>query len=71
MQAWRRAGDALSEVRLFTRAAEYYEVAMSLDPTLQEIILPSIEKAKMLDRLTTNAELKGLPSDVVLSLVEE
>lgn len=70
-QAWRRAADALSEVRLYSRAADYYEVAMSLDPTLQETVLPLVEKTRLFDRLMTNARSKGLATDVALSLVEE
>ena len=33
-QSWRRAGDALSEMRLFRTAIEYYEVAVRLDGNL-------------------------------------
>ena len=70
-QAWRRAGDALSEVHFFRSAIEYYEVAIKLDSTLVDSLLPAIEKLKVLERLVENAEGKGWPSEVILSLIEE
>lgn len=70
-QAWRRAADALSEFRLFHSAVEYYEVALQLDTTLSELLLPTIERTKMLDRLVTNAESQGWSTDAILALLEE
>jgi tetratricopeptide (TPR) repeat protein len=69
-QAWRRAGDALSEMRLFRTAIEYYEVAVRLDGALGEILLPAIERLKVTEKLVENAELKGWPREAVLSLIE-
>lgn len=70
-QAWRRAGDALSEIRLFHAAIEYYEVAVQLDPTLLETLLPTIERLKVTDRLLSNAENKGWSPEAILALIEE
>lgn len=70
-QAWRRAGDALSEIRLFHSAVDYYEVALQLDGSLTEVLLPAIERMKVLDRLVTSAESKGWPSEAILALIEE
>lgn len=69
-QAWRRAGDALSEMRLFGTAIEYYEVAVRLDGALGDILLPAIERLKVTEKLVENAELKGWSSEAILSLIE-
>ena len=46
-QAWRRAGDALGELRQFHSAVEYYEVATRLDNSLVDSLLPAIERMKV------------------------
>ena len=43
-QAWRRAGDALGDLRQYTAAIDYYDVAVRLDPTLGETLLSNIGK---------------------------
>jgi tetratricopeptide (TPR) repeat protein len=70
-QAWRRAGDALSEIRLYHAAMEYYEVAVQLDSSLSESLLPGIERMKLIDKLMTNAEFKGLSAETILALIED
>mmetsp|Transcript_17915 Transcript_17915/g.30133 ORF Transcript_17915/g.30133 Transcript_17915/m.30133 type:complete len:364 (+) Transcript_17915:164-1255(+) len=70
-QAWRRAGDALSEVRRFSSAVEYYEVAIRLDAGLTDVLMPTIERLKVLERLLENAEMKGWPVEAILSLIDE
>ena len=47
-QAWRRAGDALGDLRQYTAAIDYYDVAVRLDPTLGETLLSNIGKRKRL-----------------------
>eukprot|EP00601_Ochromonadales_sp_CCMP2298_P005002 CAMPEP_0173193130 /NCGR_PEP_ID=MMETSP1141-20130122/13794_1 /TAXON_ID=483371 /ORGANISM="non described non described, Strain CCMP2298" /LENGTH=336 /DNA_ID=CAMNT_0014117445 /DNA_START=151 /DNA_END=1161 /DNA_ORIENTATION=- len=70
-QAWRRAGDALTELRRFSSAVEYYEAAMRLDDGLEELLVPTIERLKVLEKLLENAEMKGWPVEAILSLVDE
>lgn len=70
-QSWRRAGDALGELRLYPTAIEYYEVAVRLDNSLAEQLIPAIERMKVLDRLIENAAAKGFPAEAILSLIEE
>ena len=45
-QAWRRAGDALGDLRQYTAAIDYYDVAVRLDPTLGETLLSNIGRRK-------------------------
>lgn len=72
-QAWRRSGDALSEIRLYRNAIEYYEVAIKLDESMESILLPTIEKLKILDKFTENAKIKGWGGSLesILSILEE
>eukprot|EP00611_Tribonema_gayanum_P006737 TRINITY_DN1604_c0_g2_i1.p1 TRINITY_DN1604_c0_g2~~TRINITY_DN1604_c0_g2_i1.p1 ORF type:complete len:402 (-),score=125.61 TRINITY_DN1604_c0_g2_i1:908-2002(-) len=42
-KCWLRAGDALAELRRFSEAADYYEVALELDPQLAETLAPTIQ----------------------------
>jgi tetratricopeptide (TPR) repeat protein len=70
-QAWRRAGDALGELRQYHSAIEYYEVAVRLDTTLQDSLLPSIERLRVMERLVDNAESRGWPAEAILALIEE
>lgn len=70
-QAWRRAGDALAEFRLFHSAVEYYEVALRLDSTLTELLLPVIERYRMLNLLASNAEEQGWSTEAILALVDD
>ena len=70
-QSWRRAGDALAELRLYTSAIEYYSTAIRIDSTLAEQLVPAIERMKVLDRLIENAAARGYPSEAILSLIEE
>jgi len=70
-QSWRRCGDALGELRLYPTAIEYYEVALRLDQSLAEQLIPTIERMKVLDRLIQNAAVKGYTSEAILSLIEE
>eukprot|EP00607_Mallomonas_marina_P008669 CAMPEP_0182424928 /NCGR_PEP_ID=MMETSP1167-20130531/11226_1 /TAXON_ID=2988 /ORGANISM="Mallomonas Sp, Strain CCMP3275" /LENGTH=295 /DNA_ID=CAMNT_0024605133 /DNA_START=387 /DNA_END=1270 /DNA_ORIENTATION=- len=58
-QAWRRAGDALAEFRWFHSAILYYEVALKLDEDLSPILLPAMEKLRLLEKLMDNAYTKG------------
>jgi tetratricopeptide (TPR) repeat protein len=71
LQAWRRAGDALSECRLFNAAIEYYEVAIKLDPSLSDTVLPSIERLRLIEKLIENAEAKGWSAETIMSLIED
>lgn len=70
-QAWRRAGDALSEIRMYSSAVDYYEVASSLDESLSESLVPVVERLRVMDRLVENAEAKGWSTDAILSLIDE
>lgn len=70
-QAWRRAGDALAEFRLFHSAVEYYDVALRLDGTLTELLLPVIERYRMLNLLASNAEEQGWSTEAILALVDD
>ena len=70
-QAWRRAGDVLSELRIFSSAIEYYEVAMKLDGALAQQLLPTVERLRMMDRLVEGAETKGWSAEAVMSLIED
>eukprot|EP01035_Chromulina_nebulosa_P018031 gene18031-23673_t len=70
-QGWRRAGDALSESRLYNSAVEYYEVALKLDGSLSSPLLPLIERLKIIERFVESAESKGWPIESVLSIVDD
>ena len=70
-QAWRRAGDALVEMRQHRAAIEYYDIALQLDESLQEVLLPAIERLKLTERFIENAESKGWPIEAILALIEE
>lgn len=70
-QAWRRAGDALVEMRLYRPAIEYYDVAVRLDEALGDVLLPAIERLKLTERFVENAEAKGWPIEAVMALIEE
>lgn len=70
-QAWRRAGDALGELRQFHSAVEYYEVATRLDHSLLDSLLPAIERMKVLERLVDNAESKGWSAEAIWALLDE
>ena len=70
-QAWRRAGDALSEIRMYSSAVEYYEVALRLDESLGDTLLPAMERLRVMDRLVENAEAKGWSTEAILSLIDE
>lgn len=69
-QAWRRAGDALSELRLFHTAIEYYGVAVQLDEALGDILLPAIERLRFTKQLVDHAQTQGLPIETILGLIE-
>lgn len=70
-QAWRRSGDALSEMLQFRSAIEYYEVAIKLDSTLVVPLSPTIERLRVLERIVENAEAKGWPLETVLSIIDD
>lgn len=48
LQAWRRAGDAFSELEMHARAAEYYAAAVTIDPSLEDVLRAPIARAKRL-----------------------
>ena len=70
-QAWRRAGDALGELRQFHSAIEYYEVAIRLEPSLMDSLLPAIERMRVLERLVDSAESKGWTAEAIWMLLDE
>ena len=70
-QAWRRAGDALGELRQYHSAIEYYEVAVRLDGSLLDALLPTIERLRVMEKLVDNAESRGWSAEAILSLIEE
>lgn len=70
-QAWRRAGDALGELRQYHSAIEYYEVAVRLDGSMLDTLLPTIERLRVMEKLVDNAEMRGWPAEAILSLIEE
>lgn len=70
-QAWRRAGDALGELRQYHSAIEYYEVAVRLDGSLLDLLLPTIERLRVMEKLVDNAESRGWSAEAILSLIEE
>lgn len=57
MQAWRRAADALAEMALYVRAEEFYTVAMRLDPSMAELLRPTIERIRLQARVPGRNEL--------------
>lgn len=58
-QAWRRAGDVFTELRIFLSAIKYYEVAMHLDASLSAQLVPTVDRLRMMDRLVEGAETKS------------
>lgn len=70
-QAWRRAGDALAELRLYRSATEYYDVAVRLDESLAEALLPAIERLRVVERLSVNAEARGYPPAAIYQLLDD
>ena len=70
-QAWRRAGDALSEMKFFTSAIEYYEEAVRLDPSFSVELDPQIEKLKSLQAIFEEAEAKGWPTEFMISFMDD
>jgi tetratricopeptide (TPR) repeat protein len=70
-QAWRRAGDALAELRQFKSAIEYYEVAIRLDQTLVSLLVPKIERMRVLEKLVDSAESKGWSPEAIWALIDE
>jgi len=70
-QAWRRAGDTLNELRYFKSSREYYEVAIRLDPNLTDLLVPTIQKLKLMEQLIANAENKGIDTDTIVSLLDD
>ena len=69
-QAWRRAGDALSEMKHFASAIEFYEVAIRLDPSFSIALTPQIEKLKALENMIENAAAKGWPIESIASFMD-
>ena len=69
-QAWRRAGDTLSELQQFSSAIEYYEVAISLDTALETTLGPTLDKLRIIDKVITNAEMNDVDADVVQALIQ-
>ncbi|CAN0502620.1 unnamed protein product [Discosporangium mesarthrocarpum] len=43
-KCWLRAGDALSELRKFKEASGYYQVALDLDPSMGDVLVPTIQR---------------------------
>jgi tetratricopeptide (TPR) repeat protein len=70
-QSWRRAGDALAELKLYASAIEYYSTAIRIDSSLTEQLAERIARMKVLDRLIENAAARGYPSEAILYLIEE
>lgn len=70
-QAWRRVGDALTELRRYDTAVRYYEMAIKLDPLLQSGLSPVIERLRMKEKLVEEAGAKGWPTEAVFSLLED
>lgn len=70
-QAWRRAGDALSEYRHFSSAIEYYEVALKLDDSMADVLLPIIERLRLTEKFAFKAQERGWPIEAVLSFIED
>jgi hypothetical protein len=70
-QAWRRAGDALGELQHFRSAIDYYEVASRLDGSLAEVLLPIIERLRVIETIVSNAEAKGWSKEMVRSLIDD
>jgi tetratricopeptide (TPR) repeat protein len=64
-QAWRRTGDALSEMLQFHSAIEYYEVAIKLDSSLSPLLSPTIERLRVLERIV------GMISSLITSSLYE
>lgn len=70
-QAWRRAGDVLGELQHFGSAIEYYEVAARLDSSLAELLLPVVERLRVIETIVSNAEAKGWSKDTIRGLIED
>ena len=71
LQAWRRTGDALSEMKQFRSAIEYYEVAVQLDASFKTVLSPTIERLRVLEKVLENAESKGWPMESILQLIDD
>ncbi len=61
----------MGDLRQYSSAIEYYEVAMRLDPSLNDILLPAIERLRLMKKLSDNATSKGYSAESVLALVED
>eukprot|EP01031_Cornospumella_fuschlensis_P031275 gene31275-37795_t len=70
-QAWRRIGDVLGEMLLFRQAIECYEAAIKLDSGLYSVLLGSVEKMKVLEKLVEKARGRGVEEEVVAILMED
>lgn len=70
-QAWRRVGDVLGEMLLFRQAIDCYEVAIKLDSGLYGILLGSVEKMKVLEKLVERARGQGVEEEVIAILMED
>lgn len=64
-QAWRRVGDALSEMQMYGSAVEHYTVAVHLEPTLQELLGPIIEHLTLLQRLVDHTSRENHTSEQI------
>lgn len=70
-QAWRRAGEALSEMRLLSSAVEYYQVAIRLDSSLTDVLRPAMERIRIMEKVSEKSSLRGLSAEAFLSMLDE
>jgi tetratricopeptide (TPR) repeat protein len=70
-QTWRRAGEALSEMRLLSSAVEYYQVAIHLDSSLTDVLRPAMERIKIMEKVTEKSSSRGLSAEAFLSMLDE
>jgi tetratricopeptide (TPR) repeat protein len=70
-QGWRRAGDALSELQHFGSAIEYYEIAIDLEPSLGGVLESKLERLRMVEKIISSAEGRGLGPDIVNALISD
>lgn len=63
--AWRRAGDILSELWKLKESAQYYVRAIELDNSLSELLLPVIKRLNKRQELLDNARAYGWSEDTL------
>ena len=64
-KTWLRAGDSLAELRKLKESAQYYEKALELDSSLEQTLLPIIERLKTSQEFLDKARANGWTEDTL------